>query len=231
MEAQEIKLVIFDCDGVLMDSEIVAAEAELEIYREYGIEMEIVEFCARFAGLDSIKVKEAMEGELGRELPDKVRTDVVANVNRKCAVEAKIVDGASEVLDGFDQARCICSNSPPERLEAMLKRVDLHDRFRPYVYSAQAVDPPIYKPKPDLILNALAEFEVEPSEALVVEDSVPGVMAARAAETRVIGFTGASHTYDAHADHLIEAGAETAIRHFRDLPPLIAAMGMWTAEF
>ena len=223
----ELQLVIFDCDGVLMDSEIVAAQAELEIYREYGIEMEVEEFCIRFAGKDSILVKQAIEEDLGHPLPENVVDRTHENVNEKCGSEAKMISGADRVLDQFDQARCICSNSPQIRLKTMLGRVGLYDRFRPYVFSAQDHEPPIFKPKPDLILKALEEFGVKPKETVVIEDSAHGIGAAVAAGTRVIGFTGASHTYPAHADELIEAGAETVISRLTDLPGIVEAFGNW----
>ncbi|MEM7215144.1 MAG: HAD family phosphatase [Pseudomonadota bacterium] len=223
----EIQLVIFDCDGVLMDSEIVAAAAELEIYSEFGVELEPQEFAERCAGLDSFGVKKKMEEELGFELPERVIEESRSKVNERVLAEANIIKGADTVLDLLDQARCVCSNSPPERLQQVLARADLYDRFRPYVFSAQDTDPPLFKPKPDLFLRALTEFSVKPEEAIVVEDSVHGIAGARAAGTRVIGFTGASHTYPGHADELIEAGAETVISGFTDLPGIVEAFGKW----
>ncbi len=222
-----IELIIFDCDGVLMDSEIVAAAAEIEIYKEFGIDMTPEEFSERFAGQDSTAVKAKMEEELGRPLPERVIADTHSNVNEKTIADAKMIEGADTVLDMLDQARCICSNSPQERLKGMLGRVGLYDRFRPYVFSAQDTDPPVFKPKPDIILKALTEFEVKPAEALVIEDSIHGIEAAKRAGTRVIGFTGASHSYSGHADQLIEAGAETVISRHSDLPAIVEAFSAW----
>jgi HAD superfamily hydrolase (TIGR01509 family) len=223
----EIQLVIFDCDGVLLDSEIVAAAGELEVYSEYGVNIEPQEFCERFAGMDSYAVKAGIEQELGRQLPDKVITETRAAVNEKVINEARLIKGADTVLDMLDQARCICSNAPPERLKKALGRVGLYDRFRPYVFSAQETDPPVFKPKPDIILRAIKEFELKADQAIVVEDSVHGITAAKRAGTRVIGFTGASHTYSTHADELIDAGAETVISRLSQLPAVIEALSQW----
>jgi HAD superfamily hydrolase (TIGR01509 family) len=223
----DIKLVIFDCDGVLMDSEIVAAAAELEVYSEYGVEMTAKEFAERFAGLDAAKVKARMEDELGRELPDTVVPDTRKLVNEKTGKEAAMIPDADTILDRLDQARCVCSNSPVIRLEQMLTRVGLYDRFKPYIFSAQAIQPPIFKPKPDLFLNAMEEFEASPTETLVVEDSVHGIHGAVAAGCRIVGFTGASHTYPTHADDLIEAGAETVINRMSELPSVVEAFSGW----
>ena len=223
----KIKLVIFDCDGVLIDSELLASAAELEIYSEFGIEMEVREFAARFAGSRSEEIKTEIEKELGHSLPDDVVERTRARVAEKTSAEAPMIAGADEVLDQFDQPRCICSNSEPEKLKKMLSRVGLYDRFRPYVYAAKDFDPPAPKPQPDMIFKALAEFEVKARETLVIEDSTTGVAAALNAGTRVIGFTGASHTFSGHADQLIEAGAETVISRLADLPGTIAAFSAW----
>lgn len=223
----EIQLVIFDCDGVLIDSEIVAAAAELEVYKEFGIELSVAEFAERMAGMSSHDVRKTIEEDLGHALPDRVIPDSRKLVNEKVIAEAQLIEGASDVLDQFDQARCICSNSPPERLKQVLSRVGLHDKFRPYVFSAQDNEPPLFKPKPDIFLRALKEFSVEPGQAVVIEDSTHGVEGARRAGCRVIGFTGATHTYPGHADQLTDAGAETVISRMRDLPGVIEALGAW----
>ncbi len=223
----EIQLVIFDCDGVLMDSEIVAAAAELEIYSEFGIEMTPAEFSERFAGKASELIKLDMEAELGRKLPDDTMKKIHANVDATCGLEAKMIKGADIVLDQLDQARCICSNGPQLKMKQMLSRVSLYDKFRPYIFSAKELNPPNHKPEPDIILKALKEFELQPAQAIVVEDSKYGVEAARRAGTRVIGFTGASHTYPTHTDELIDAGAETVINRLSELPAIIEAFSQW----
>jgi len=177
--------------------------------------------------MDSYAVKAGIEQELGRELPDKVIAETRAAVNEKVVNEARLIKGADTVLDMLDQARCVCSNAPPERLKKALGKVGLYDKFRPYVFSAQETDPPVFKPKPDLILRAIKEFELKPEEAIVIEDSVHGITAAKSAGTRVVGFTGASHTYPTHADELIDAGAETVISRLSELPAIIEAFSAW----
>ncbi len=223
----EIQLVIFDCDGVLLDSEIVAAAAELEVYKEFGVDMAPLDFAIRMAGMSSHHVRKTIEDDLGIDLPDRVIPDSRKLVNEKVIGEAQLITDADTVLDLLDQARCICSNAPPERLKQTLSRVGLHDRFRPYVFSAQDTDPPLFKPKPDIFLKAIEAFEIKPAETVVVEDSVHGVEAGIAAGARVIGFTGASHTWHGHAQQLQDAGAEVAISRLSDLPGIIAAFAEW----
>lgn len=210
-----------------MDSEIVAAAAELEIYKEFGIEMEPAEFSARFAGKNSALILKDFEEELGRDFPDETIEKVKANVTAKCGLNAKMIEGADLVLDQLDQARCICSNGPQDKMRHMLDRVGLYDKFRPYIFSAKDLNPPAHKPAPDLFHKALEEFSVEPTQALVIEDSVHGIAGARAAGTRVVGFTGASHTFSGHADQLVDAGAETVINRLADLPAIVEAFGNW----
>ncbi len=223
----DIQLVIFDCDGVLIDSEIVAAAAELEIYKEFGVEMSAAEFAERMAGMSAHDVRKTVEEDLGQALPDRVIPDSRKLVNEKVIAEAQMIVGADTVLDQLDQARCICSNSPPERLKQTLTRVGLFDKFRPYVFSAQDIEPHVFKPEPDVFLRALKEFSVEPAQSIVIEDSTHGIEGARRAGCRVIGFTGASHTYPGHADQLTEAGAETVISRMSDLPGIVEALSGW----
>lgn len=223
----EIQLVIFDCDGVLIDSEIVAAAAELEVYSKFGVKWEPLEFAERLAGANSYAVKKCIEEELGRELPESVIEESRQRVNEKVAAEAGIIPGADTVLDLLDQARCVCSNSPPERLQQMLDKVGLFDRFRPFVFSAQEVDPPIFKPAPDIFHKAMEAFSVKPAETLVIEDSALGVAGAKAAGARVVGFTGASHNFPRLGDMLVEAGAETVINRHADLPAVVEAFSAW----
>ncbi|MFN7093666.1 MAG: HAD-IA family hydrolase, partial [Allorhizobium sp.] len=101
----------------------------------------------------------------------------------------------------------------------------------PHIYSAKDLGADRVKPKPDIFLHGAKQFNVSPSKCIVIEDSVHGVHAAREAGMRVIGFTGASHTYPSHADRLTDAGAETVIARMQDLPGVIAAMAEWEGAF
>ena len=110
----------------------------------------------------------------------------------------------------------------------MLTKVGLKEYFAPHIYSAKDLGANRVKPKPDIFLHGAKQFNVNPSKAIVIEDSVHGVHAARAAGMRVIGFTGASHTYPTHADRLTDAGAETVISRMQDLPGMVAALSEWS---
>ena len=223
----DINLVIFDCDGTLMDTELIAAAAETELLAEYGIEISLKEFTNRFAGTSSSYVFKTLEDEYGRSFPDDHLEKLKLKMHEKLWREAKSIDGAHEMLDVLDYPRCICSNAGTEKLKIELSRAKLWDRFRPYVYSATDLDGCNIKPAPDIFLHAAQDFEVDASTCVVVEDSKSGVAGGLAADMRVIGFAGGSHTYPSHADDLIDAGAETVVRRLADIPATIEAFKLW----
>ncbi|WP_034492284.1 HAD family hydrolase [Afifella pfennigii] len=221
-------LVIFDCDGVLVDSEIVAARVEARLLTEAGFEITAEEMAARFAGLTGEKIYELAEEELGRPIPDSIRERSETEVDAALAAEVRSVAGAHEMLDRLDAAICICSNSSPERLHMELVKTGLYDRFRPYIYSARSVREGRQKPAPDVFLHAAEELNAEPGRVLVVEDSVHGIAGAVTAGMRVVGFTGASHSWPGHAEALMEAGATTVVRRLADVPVTVEALADWS---
>ncbi len=220
-------LILFDCDGVLVDSEIIAAKVESQLLTEAGYPISVEEMGERFAGMTWKNILLAIEKEadipLSASLLDKSEKLLDARLER----EVKIIDGVKFALARLTTQRCICSNSSSARLDMMLTKVGLKPYFAPHIYSAKDLGPDRVKPKPDIFLHGAQQFGVDPSRCLVVEDSTHGVQAARAAGMRVVGFTGASHTYPSHADRLTDAGAETVISRMQDLPAVVAALGEW----
>ena len=221
-----MELVIFDCDGTLMDSERIASEVESAALAEYGVSISPEEYERRFSGTSTPQALAELMAEAGREVPEGYVARVDAEIVRRFRTEVKAVPGAHDILDRFDQPRCVCSNSTVEKLEAELRRADLWDRFRPYVFSAEDLPDCAVKPAPDVFLHACGEFDVAPERALVLEDSVSGVLAAKAAGCRVVGFAGTARS-KSHADLLTEAGAETVIFRLRDFPELIEVFAQW----
>jgi HAD superfamily hydrolase (TIGR01509 family) len=221
-------LILFDCDGVLVDSEIIAAEVESKLLREAGVEITAEDMCIRFAGMDwksiLLTIEEESELPLSASLIDKSEKLLDAALARRL----KIIDGVRYALSKITEQRCICSNSSSPRLELELNKVGLKPYFEGHIYSAIDLGPGRTKPKPDIYLHGAKQFNVEPSRCLVIEDSVHGVHAARAAGMRVIGFTGGSHTYPTHADRLTDAGAETVISRMVELPQMVDALKNWT---
>jgi len=221
-------LIVFDCDGVLVDSESIASSVESEFFAEFGYEITPQEVTRRFAGLTGRAVGEIVEAETGRTLPDDFFQRSQEEIDRRLARDLRPVPGADEVLDRLDgQPLCVCSNSSMRRLRISLEKVRLWDRVAPHVYSAVEVGDRQPKPAPNVYRYAMAEFGADPRDTVVLEDTVFGVAAAKAAGARVIGFTGAAHSWPGHADALTDAGAETVINRLADLPATAEALLAW----
>jgi HAD superfamily hydrolase (TIGR01509 family) len=220
-------LFVFDCDGVIIDSEIIASAVDAELLAEFGYEITPAEVTRRFSGLTARSIGAVIAAETGRPLPEDFFTRTKAEIERRFAAELKPVAGIHELLDKLEGPRCVCSNSSSERLRISLEKTELYDRFKPYIFSAVEVGTRQPKPSPNVYAHAIKEFAVEPRAALIIEDTVFGIKAALGAGARVIGFTGGSHTWPGHAEALMEAGAETVINRFADLPKVAEAMLTW----
>jgi len=220
-------LLIFDCDGVLVDSEILSARVDAEFLREMGYEISPEELAHRFAGVTTERIFGMAGEEIGRAVPEGLVRRAEDETDRRLAKEVEAIAGVHAMLDQLDDPRCVCSNSRAERLKVTLTRVDLWDRFRPYIFSARDVRDGRGKPAPDVFLHAAEVFETDPGETVVVEDSVAGVTGAVAAGMRVIGFTGASHSWPGHAEALMDAGALTVVRRLAEVPATVAALREW----
>jgi HAD superfamily hydrolase (TIGR01509 family) len=220
-------LIIFDCDGVLVDSEIIAADVESRLLTEAGYPISKEEMAERFAGMTWKDILFQVEREASIPLSASLFDMSEKLLDMRLASDVTAIPGVEFALSRIDLPRCICSNSSSARLDMMLSKVGLKSSFAPHIYSAKDLGPDRAKPKPDIYLHGAAQFDLAPSQVVVVEDSVHGVHAARQAGMRVIGFTGASHTYPSHADRLTDAGAETVISRMMDLPGVVAALAEW----
>jgi HAD superfamily hydrolase (TIGR01509 family) len=194
---------------------------------EAGYPIEADDVSRRFAGLTSRGIADIVEAELGRPLPDDFFERTKAEIDRRLASELLPVPGIHDLLDRLEGERCVCSNSSSERLRISLERTRLMNRFAPNIFSAVEVGDRQPKPAPNVYRYAVEKFGADPREAVVIEDSAFGVAAARAAGLRVVGFTGGAHSWPGHADVLTEAGAETVIRRFSDLPRVAEALAAW----
>jgi HAD superfamily hydrolase (TIGR01509 family) len=181
-------LIIFDCDGVLIDSETIACRADSACLAELGIVLSADEILDRYLGISAAAMCADIERRLGRVLP----ADFAATLQRRVAAaferELAPMPGVAAVLAALHERRCVASSSAPERLRHSLALTGLLHCFEPHLYSAAQVARG--KPAPDLFLFAAAAMQVAPGACVVVEDSVAGVQAAVAAGMRAIGFTG-----------------------------------------
>ena len=225
-----VELVIFDCDGVLVDSEIIAARAETALLAQIGIEIDPIEFAGRFAGLTFRDILVRLEAETGHVFQASLLDKQRAELDRRLAREVKAISGAADAVAAVKLPRCVCSNSRWERLEMMLTKTRLLPLFEGHVFSAMDLPEKRPKPAPDVFLHAAKEMKANPANCIVIEDSVHGIAGAKAAGMRVIGFTGGAHSYPGHSDLLTEAGAETAINRWADLGPVLEALAVWSDD-
>ncbi|MCA0038944.1 HAD family phosphatase [Mesorhizobium sp. B292B1B] len=223
-------LVIFDCDGVLVDSEIIAARVEAELLTLSGYEISAEEIAETYAGLTFKDI--LMRVEEKSDIPFQVSLIDRAEelVDRKLRSDVRAIEGVREAVASVTAQRCICSNSRSERIEFMLEKVHLLPFFAGRIFSAMETPTGKTKPAPDVFLLAAEKLDAHPANTFVIEDSVHGVTGARSAGMRVIGFTGAAHSYPGHADALTEAGAETVIRRWAELGGTLAALSEWSGD-
>jgi len=216
-------LLIFDCDGVLIDSELLACQAEAACLAAFGIAMTAEEIIDRYLGISLPAMLTDLEARLGRTLPaglaDRLRPALAAAVAAAFETELRPIPGIEAALQTLPHPRCVASGSAPERLRQSLRLTGLLSHFDPHIFSATQVARG--KPAPDLFLFAAQRMQVPPAACVVIEDSVPGVQAAAAAGMRVIGFTGGSHCPPGHGERLRAAGASALCGDMRGLANLL----------
>lgn len=219
-----VGLIIFDCDGVLVDSERISCRCTAEVLGEAGFEVGEDAVLAKYMGLSDESMKARIEAEWGLALPVDFTEAIQQRTLSAFETLLQPVDGVEAVLDVLTSPRCVASSGTPERIRRALSVTGLLSRFEPHLFSAAMVEQG--KPAPDLFLHAATRLGVAPSQCVVIEDSTFGVKAGKAAGMRVFGFAGASHVEpDSHVRTLIEAGADLSFQWMRELPSLLAVEG------
>ena len=218
-----VDLVIFDCDGVLVDSEVISCGAHAETLTRHGYPITAEQVLERFLGRSMRQATIEVEAELGRSLPDDFASQTYAEIFRVFAASLEATPHIGEALARITVPVCVASSGPPEKISASLNRTGLYDRFAPHIFSAVQVRHG--KPAPDLFLFAANEMRTSPARCLVIEDSVAGVTGALAAGMMVFGYHGGSHCRPDTADTLRAAGATVTFDDMRQLPDLIGRIG------
>ncbi len=198
--------IIFDCDGVLVDSEVLAHEIEARVLSGIGLHYDPHEFKARFMGMSDAAFRAALEADgqarLGRSILAEIQGPMDAQYKHAIDTRLTAVAGAVDAVRAVTHVKAVASSSQTAALEKKLRKTGLWETFAPHVYSAEHVTHS--KPAPDLFLHAASTLGVSPADCLVIEDSVNGVNAAHAAGMRVWGFMGGGHM-DAHSRARLEA--------------------------
>ncbi len=212
----QIKHIIFDCDGVLIDSEILANQVEVEIKTLLGFPITLEEQIKNFAGcgLSHPRVKAELE-----RLPKEYLKLVDERCHQIYNKELKAISGVVELLEQLKISVCVASSSEPDWLDRKLKLTNLKRFFPDAIFHGRLVQKS--KPEPDLFLHALKTLDWHAEDCLVVEDSEHGVKAGKAAGAKVCGFLGGAHIYPGHADRLFKAGADYLIFDIQNVLGLV----------
>ncbi|OPB32040.1 HAD family phosphatase [Bartonella sp. AR 15-3] len=225
----QIDLIIFDCDGVLVDSEYLIAKIGSQLLKEIGYKISPEELSERYSGLIFQDILKKIEQEIKRPISANLIDQMAHLFRAQMKTELHTINGVKEAIEIIKSLYpyCICSNAMSRDIKDMLNTVKLYHLFDNKIFSAPEVGTKKPKPAPDVFLFAAQELRVRPENTIVVEDSIHGVHAAAAAGMRVIGFTGGLHSYLGHSNALIEAGAETVITKHAHLPETLEAMKIW----
>ena len=207
--------MIFDCDGVLVDSERLAVAIDVELLGGLGWEITAEEVVERFVGRSTDHMRAEIEAHTGSALPRGWYDPFQRRLREVFEAELAPVDGIVEALDAIAVPTCVASSGSHEKMRFTLGLTGLYDRFEGRIFSASEVANG--KPAPDLFLHAAERMGAEPEACAVVEDSRWGVEAARAAGMRALGYAGGVTP----ASVLERAGAEV-FDEMRELPALLA---------
>jgi HAD superfamily hydrolase (TIGR01509 family) len=220
---ERVELIIFDCDGVLVDSEVISCRAHAETLTRHGYPITAEQVFDRFLGVSEREARQAIESEIGRKLPDDFELQVDAATLQFYANDLRPIPGIGEAIAAIALPKCVASSGTHEKIRRGLTCAGIHDLLTPHIFSAAQVKRG--KPAPDLFLFAAGQMATLPARCLVIEDSVPGVTAARAAGMAVLGFHGGSHCRPGYANTLRAAGAVITFDDMRRLPDLIGQIG------
>jgi HAD superfamily hydrolase (TIGR01509 family) len=218
-------LVIFDCNGVLVDSERLAAAVASQEFARAGFPLPADVIGHYFTGRRPADMVLEVEHAAQRKLPADFAQTLTSATLARFRQELRTTAHAAYALTWLRGRKCVASSSPPDRIRLSLEATDLIRFFDPYLFSA--IDVAKGKPAPDLFLHAAARMDAEPSECIVVEDSPVGVAAAVAAGMRAIGFVGGSHAGDQLATQLEQRGARIIINDMRALKGAIVNLRGW----
>ena len=223
MALSSFDLVIFDCDGVLVDSEPLACRVLAAALVAAGFATTAEDCRDRFAGHALSSVVAAVEAEWGRSLPDDFLTELRRRDAEVFERELEAIPGVRRSVEGLGHRACVASSGGMLKIRHSLTVTGLIDLFEPHLFSAEQVDRG--KPAPDLFLHAAAAMGADPARTLVIEDSPSGVAAGVAAGMTVLGFLGGSHVTPGWSARLTAAGAHACIRQMAALPGALARLG------
>ena len=221
MQQKPPELIIFDCDGVLVDSEPISIGVLIDIIRNGGATVTEEAAYTSFLGRSMASIGEILGRDFAFDMTEERHETMRSEVRRRFEQELKPVPGIAELLRGLKTRRCVASSSSIERIRMSLAVTGLLELLEPHLYSASMVRHG--KPAPDLFLHAASQMGVAPADCVVIEDSPAGVEAAKRAGMRVFAFAGGGHAGKAALHTMLAALEPDAV--FDDmarLPELLA---------
>ena len=222
-------LVIFDCDGVLVDSEPLSIGVLSEFFAENGAPLPEGLAYERFLGRSMASIVGIMHDEFGFSVTDIHLEELRERLNVRFRAELQAIDGIAAALALIPGPRCVASSSKPERIRLSLGLTGLLESFEPHIYSSTMVTNG--KPAPDLFLHAAHAMGAAPSNCIVIEDSPAGIQAARSAGMRVFAFTGGAHVLPGRLHAAVDAlSPDVVFDDMRRLPGLLDAAWRQTAS-
>lgn len=214
-----LKHIIFDCDGVLIDTEIVAAEIVSEFLRSEGVGISTKEFIIHYTGKTFTDIIEILKAD--QKLPRNFDTAAaIPALDQEVRKNQRPIAGATELLQSLAIPFSVVSNSALDYVKEALEKLDVLELVEGRIFSAEQVSQG--KPSPLVYELALAENGLSNTDCLVVEDSASGVMASTAAGLKTIGFLGGSHIQNGHAERLASIGASEMASDHQALRNIIA---------
>ncbi|WP_322737150.1 HAD family hydrolase [Nostoc sp. DedQUE12b] len=209
----QTELVIFDCDGVLVDSEGLSNRVLVEFVAEFGLAMKLEEAILLFKGCKMADCVAVVEQRLGKKMPQDFVTQLRTRTAEAFERELRPVEGIEAALDKINLPICVASSGPPEKIKLALRLTNLLPRFEGRIFSSYKIGS--WKPAPDLFLYAAKNMGIQAASCTVVEDSVLGVRAGVAAGMRVLGYTKQSEA------NLLEASGARVFYSMQQLPSLL----------
>lgn len=213
-----MKLFISDCDGVLVDSEILAAQMMLKYLQQYNLNFVLEDYLRKWSGVTFTGILTALSKEYNITFSENCVEEVV-QLHEHYVTGLKPINGVKEAYSKIDLPKAVVSNSYKWQVENSVAFVGMQEVFGERIFAAEMVERP--KPYPDIYLYAAKKLGVRPQEVIVIEDSKSGATAAVEAGMQVIGFTGASHILEDHEDKLYEIGVKKVVQQMEDLPQVV----------
>lgn len=217
-----IQHILFDNDGTIVDSEIIAVRIMLRMLAPHGFHMTEREYSRRFPGLREREIMAILREEYGIALSEAFMHELRAEYLRCFDRELRVVPGMYGTFRKLKTKKSMVSNGSVRHVERSLRRVRLLPALDGHIFSAEHVERP--KPFPDIYHYALNQLGCHPSEVVVVEDSPTGVTAAKEAGLFVIGFLGATHVFDGHDTQLKHCGADRIAQNARELQHIFESL-------